>query len=155
MSGAIDMSTPVTRGELREELEKLATKQDLEKLKLATKQELEKLATKHELEKLATKHELEMWGGALLARIESGERRLVNELNRLNERIGSTEQRLNERITSTEQQLSKLVRVELARHTRANYESMATMISAIDDKYKDLPGRMKRLEATMRPSRRR
>jgi exonuclease VII large subunit len=142
MSGAIDMSTPVTRGELREELEQLrqTLRQDL-------RQELGhefRQALQLEVSKLATKHELEMWGGALLARIETGERRLVKELNRLNERIGSTEQRLNERM-----------RVELARHSKANHESMVTLISAIDDKYKDLPGRMKRLETMMRPPRRR
>src|SRR5512134_1479919 len=59
-----DMSTPVTRGELREELQQLEQKLE------------QKLAH------LATKTELEMWGGALLARIELGEQRLFTELAR-------------------------------------------------------------------------
>src|SRR5262249_30079799 len=63
MSDATNMSKPVTRGELRMELEKLPTKAKLiavraELKKLATKDELKKLATKAELKKLATKDEL-------------------------------------------------------------------------------------------------
>jgi hypothetical protein len=73
------MSTPVTRGELREELEQL---------RLEFKQELVPLATKRELEPLATKRELELLGGALQARIASSEQRLI-------ERIDGTEQRLS------------------------------------------------------------
>jgi hypothetical protein len=99
-----DMSTPVTRGELREELQQLEQKLE------------QKLAH------LATKTELEMWGGALLARIELGEQRLFTEL---------------------------------ARHTRAIQESMSTQISAVDDKYDDLPARVSQLEATVFPPERR
>jgi hypothetical protein len=107
MKDEMNMSTPVTRGELRDELEhfrqdlkrELATKQELEHAvsQLATKQELEhavsQLATKQELghavSQLATKqelgHALEMWGGALLARLEplqGMEQRLLAELAR-------------------------------------------------------------------------
>jgi hypothetical protein len=122
MAKVVDMSAPVTRGELREELAKLATKTELELAKLATRTELE-------LAKLATRTELEVWGGALLARIESGEKR-IGEL------IGRTEQRLLD---------------ELARHTRANHEATLTLLAAIDDKYADLPERTRRLEARVFP----
>ena len=58
MSEEMDMSTPVTRGELREEIALLEQKID------------QKLAH------FATKRELEFWGGALLARMETFEQRL-------------------------------------------------------------------------------
>jgi hypothetical protein len=83
----MDMSTPVTRRELREELSNL-------------EQRLEQ-----RLAQMATKADLEIWGGALLA--------------------------------------------ELARHAKAIQESLATQISAMDDKYADLPGRVNRLESTV------
>jgi hypothetical protein len=84
MAGATDMSTPVTRGELRAELAPLATKADL--LPLATKADLHAalvpLATKADLVPLATKAELDLWAGALLARMEVFEQRLLAELAR-------------------------------------------------------------------------
>jgi hypothetical protein len=90
-----DMSTPVTRGELRDELQQLELRID---------------------------RKLEIWGGALLARIESSQKQ-----------------------TST----------ELARHARAIQESVSTQISVIDEKYRDLPARVGRLEATVPRSRKR
>ena len=120
MVDSTDMSTPVTRGELGEELANLATKAELEAAvaNLATKAELEaavaNLATKAELENLATKAEL--WWGALLARIDSGEQRMLTEL---------------------------------ARHARAIQETISTQVSVIDEKYADLPGRVSRLEAAV------
>jgi hypothetical protein len=70
-------------------------------------------------------------GGALLARIDSHERRLAEQFR---EGIASSEQRLL---------------AELARHTRAIQESMSTQISVVDEKYDDLPARVRRLEATV------
>jgi hypothetical protein len=99
MMDAADMSTPVTRGELREEIAQLATKA-----------------------------EIDLWGGALVARIQAGER----FMERLLERIDRSEQRLL---------------AELARHTKASAEAMAAQIAIIDEKYADLPLRMSRLEA--------
>jgi hypothetical protein len=68
---APDMSTPVTRGELREDLAQLDLK---------------------------FKQWLEIWGGALLTRIESTEQRLNERIGlveqRLNERIELVEQHL-------------------------------------------------------------
>jgi F0F1-type ATP synthase membrane subunit b/b' len=93
MVASTDMSTPVTRGELREELKQF--KQEL-------KQEL--------------RQDLEIWGGALAARIDAGEQRML---------------------------------AELARHAKAIQEAMSTQISAIDEKYADLPARVSRLEAAV------
>jgi hypothetical protein len=93
MTAEADMSTPVTRGELRDELEQLEARLD---------------------RKLDQK--LETWGGALLARIASGEQRTLSEL---------------------------------ARHVQAIQESLSTQVSAIDEKYEDLPRRVRRLEAAV------
>lgn len=84
---ATDMSTPVTRGELREEFAKFEVRLD---------------------------QKLELWGGALLDRIAASERRML---------------------------------AELARHCGAMQESLSKQISVSDDKYNDLPGRVRKLEA--------
>jgi hypothetical protein len=52
-----------------------------------------------------------------------------------------------EGIASSEQRLL----TELARHTRAIQESMSTQISVIDEKYNDLPARVRQLEARVFP----
>ena len=124
-----DMTTPVTRGELREELQHFEQKLD------------QKFDQKLAL--MATKAELEIWGGALLARIESGDQRLLA-------RIESGEQRLLERMDGIEQRLL----TELARHIRASHEAIAVQISTIDDKYADLPARVSQLEVKVFPPRR-
>jgi hypothetical protein len=92
------MSTPVTRGELRAEIERIEIR-------------LDQMVTV-----MATKTDLEIWGGALLARIESGQQRML---------------------------------AELARHAKAIQEAMSTQISAIDEKYADLPARVSRLETAV------
>lgn len=128
-AGASDMSTPVTRGELHEELARFEARieQRLERFEHGLERRLEhrfeqleqKLDQKLE-QKLEQKLDqklnaaLEIWGGALLARIAESEQRLL---------------------------------AELARHTRAVYESMTGQISGIDEKYVDLPPRVSRLEA--------
>lgn len=95
---ATDMSTPVTRGELREELAKFEIRLD---------------------QKFDQK--LDLWGGALLARIAESEKRMI---------------------------------AELARHCNAIQEALLKQISAIDEKYRDLPARVRRLEAKAFPRRR-
>jgi hypothetical protein len=124
-----DMSTPVIRGELREELHHLEQKLAL----------------------LATKVELEFWGGALLARIESGDQRLLARIESGEQRLLARIERVLERIDGSEQRML----TELARHTRASYEDASTQISAIDDKDADLPARVSQLEVSVfRPNRR-
>jgi hypothetical protein len=125
MADGTDMSTPVTRGELQAELAHLATKA-----------------------------ELEIWGGALLARIESGEQRLIERIDGLEQRFDGLEQRFDgfeQRFDGFEHRLL----AELACHTRAIYESMSMQVSIIDEKYADLPPRMSWLEAEVFPPKRR
>jgi hypothetical protein len=113
VTDVIDMSTPVTRGELREELAQLEHRFDgkLEGLETRIDGKLEGLEKRIE-HKFDGK--LDLWGGALLARIVESEKRVLGEL---------------------------------ARHTQAVLESMTKQISAVDEKYQDLPGRTERLEA--------
>ena len=66
-------------------------------------------------------------------------------------RIQSDKRELTERIELSEQRLI----VELARHAKAFQESTTSMIAVIDEKYADLPTRVKRIEATVFRSRRR
>jgi YesN/AraC family two-component response regulator len=181
MAASTDMSTPVTRGELREELkqalaplatkaevaelaakveqlatkaEQLATKAEVAQLatkaevaqlatkaevaQLATKAEVAQLATKAEVAQLATKAEVAQlaaetkteigfWGGALMAHIESSERRLGRLIDGVEQRLGA----------------------ELARHAEAIHESMSVRLVASEEKYADLPGRVGRLETAV------
>jgi exonuclease VII large subunit len=136
MSGATDMSTPVTRGELRAELAQFEIRFD---------------------------QKLEHWGGALLARIESGEQRM---LKRMFEHMDSSEQRMLARIESGEQRMLKRMfehmdsseqrmLTDLSRHANAIQEAMSAQISVIDEKYTDLPARVSWLEAKGSEPRRR
>lgn len=69
---ATDMTAPVTRGELREELALL--RQD-------THQQLhQQIAALEERLLKKTRSDLEIWGGALLERINESEQRLVKQL---------------------------------------------------------------------------
>jgi hypothetical protein len=99
MMDTTNMSTPVTRGELKAELEQFEIRLD---------------------QKLDQK--LGLWGGALRAQIEASEQRLLTEL---------------------------------ARHVRAIQEASSTQISVVDEKYADLPVRVKRLEGAVFRSKRR
>ena len=111
MTDATDMSTPVTRGELREEFAQFEQKLD-------RKLDQRFAQFEQKLEHFATKRELELWGGTLLARMESFEHRLL---------------------------------AELAQHTKAISESLSAQISIIDEKYAELPARVKRLETEVFP----
>jgi hypothetical protein len=145
----MDMSSPVTRGEFEDRLALLATKDDL-------------------------KTSLEIWGGALLARIESSEQRSIQSMQAcmqaLEQRMGESmqvsmqalEQRmcgsmqaLEQRMCGSMQTLEQRLLDELGRHTRAVQESMQQQIAVLDDKYGDLPGRGKRRETKAPPPRKR
>ena len=99
-----DMSSPVTRGELRDELAQFERKFD---------DKLDRLERKFD-------NNLGLWGGALAAQISE----LAAQMRESEKRM------LN----------------ELARHSQAGFESMTTKISAVDEKYNDLPARVARLE---------
>jgi len=70
---------------------------------------------------------LGLWGGALAAQISG----LAAQISGLAAQMSESEKRM----------LS-----ELARHSQAGFESMTTRISAVDEKYNDLPARVARLE---------
>jgi hypothetical protein len=105
------MSTPVTRGEMREELGLL--RQDIDQQLRAVQARIEQGEQRFE-------QRLEIWGGALLARIEQ-----VAQV---------TERRLSE---------------DLAHHARSIHEAMQAQFAALDDKYADLPERVRRLEGAV------
>jgi hypothetical protein len=75
MTNEANMSTPVTRDELRDELSQLEQRVD---------RRFEQVDQRFEtmLRQMATKAELELWGGALMACIEQAEKRLVMEIAR-------------------------------------------------------------------------
>jgi len=112
MGKASNMSAPVTRGELREELKLLRAEIHQAIAPLATKAELAPLATKAELAPLATKAELELWGGALLARIDSSQQQLQADLarhaNALHEWLGSMLRAHDEKYTDLPGRVGRL-----------------------------------------------
>jgi DNA anti-recombination protein RmuC len=72
MLNPTDMSTPVTRGELREEIAQLEARLDqkLDHLETRLDQKLDHLETRLK-QTFATKADLEIWGGALLERLST------------------------------------------------------------------------------------
>jgi hypothetical protein len=126
MSDAADMSTPVTRGELKAEL-----------------------SSQLELVEQRLKAELK---AELSSQLELVEQRLKAELSGQLELV---EQRLKTELSSQLELVEQRLLTELARHNKAGYESIATLISAIDEKYADLPGRVSRLEESVFPPGRR
>ncbi len=150
-----DDMQPVTRKELREELAVMRSE---------VREDLAALEVKFD-------GKLSMLVGALLDAIkQSGERltrelgeRLTRELGqrmmlelgaseqRMMLELGASEQRMKLELGATEQRLMR----ELGRHTRSSTEELTARIAVIDDKYKDLPARVTRLEAiTPAPKRR-
>jgi hypothetical protein len=109
MSDVTDMSTPVTRGELRDELAQLEAR-----IERKVDDKLDGLERK-------LNNNMGLWGEALAAQIRQVAAQIAESEKRL---LG-----------------------ELARHMQAGFESMTAQISAVDDKYKDLPARVARLEA--------
>lgn len=103
-----DMSSPVTRGELRDELAQFE-----HRIERKFDDKLDRLERKFD-------NNLGLWGGALAAQISE----LAAQMRESEKRM------LN----------------ELARHSQAGFESRTTRISAVDEKYNDLPARMALLE---------
>jgi hypothetical protein len=68
MIGPDDMSTPVTRGELREEIAQLEIRLD-QKLDQKLEQRFTQM-TAQMASQMATKRDLELWGGALFERLQ-------------------------------------------------------------------------------------
>jgi predicted transcriptional regulator len=125
-----DMLSPVTRGELREELAQFEHRIDdkiddkVDRLERKFDDKVDRLERKFDdkIDRLERKFDnnLGLWGGALAAQISE----LAAQMRESETRM------LN----------------ELARHSQAGFESMTTRISAVDEKYNDLPARVARLE---------
>jgi predicted transcriptional regulator len=125
-----DMLSPVTRGELREELAQFEHRIDdkiddkFDRLERKFDDKIDRLERKFDdkIDRLERKFDnnLGLWGGALAAQISE----LAAQMRESETRM------LN----------------ELARHSQAGFESMTTRISAVDEKYNDLPARVARLE---------
>ena len=93
------------------------------------------------LSQMATKTDLEVWGGALD--------------DRFSKRIDEVERRLDDRLGKRIDEVERRLLAELAMFAKAHQKSMATLISIIDEKYADLPGRVKRLEGAVFRTKRR
>ena len=142
-----DDMQPVTRKELREELAVMRSE---------VREDLAALEVKFD-------GKLSMLVGALLDAIKQSGERLTRELGeRLTRELGASEQRMMLELGASEQRMKlelgaterRLMR-ELGRHTRSSTEELTARIAVIDDKYKDLPARVTRLEAiTPAPKRR-
>jgi hypothetical protein len=130
VTNAADMTAFVTRGELKEEFALFEQKLDVR------------------FAQLATRADLEVWGGALddrwANRIDQVEQRLHADLGK---RIDQAEQRLHADLGKRIDQAEQRLHDDLAMLAKSHQESMATLISIIDEKYADLPARVKRLEA--------
>jgi hypothetical protein len=125
MSNTTDMSTPVTRGELRAEIEQFEQRLDQKLDQFVTKVELDE-----RLKAFATKVDLEAWGSRLYDVI-------------------------NDTIKSSHKELSEQLGRQMASYAKAFHEDMSRQIARVDDKYVDLPPRVRRLENTVYPPRRR
>ncbi len=130
-----DMTTPVTRGELRHEL----------------------------------RETLEIWTGAIFARMDAMAADLRQAMVAMEERfrqsMGAMEGRFRQSMGAMEGSFQKSMgvmegrlqrsmgamegrlTVELQRHTSASAEDLRGSVGAIDDKYRDLPDRVTKLEA--------
>jgi hypothetical protein len=138
-----EMAKPVTRGELKKELARLATKKDVSELRLATKKDVAEL-------RLATKKDLAE------LRLDLGELRLETKKD-LSELRLEMKQDLDEAKMELHGAIAMVLKhmdarftqqsMELARHVNAILEEMRTMVKAVDEKYADLPERVSRLEA--------
>jgi exonuclease VII large subunit len=154
MSDVIDMSTPVTRGELRDELAQFETR-----IERKFDDKLDGLERKLDAKIDAKIDGLER---KFDDKLDGLERRFDDKLDdlerKLNHNMGLWGEALAAQIRQVAVQISKEVAAqiaesekrllgELARHMQAGFESMTAQISAVDDKYKDLPARRARLEA--------
>jgi hypothetical protein len=71
---------------------------------------------------------LDIWAGAIMSQMSA---QLAAQTAHLTAEIAASEQRYRD---------------ELARHVRASEKNMRTWIAGLDDKYRDLPARVSKLE---------
>jgi pyruvate/oxaloacetate carboxyltransferase len=143
MVDATDMSTPVTRGELREELEHF--RQELkQEFRHELNQELVHLATKAELAQLAS----QMATKAELAQLAS-QMATKADLAQMATKADLAQMATKADLEIWGGALFERLLTELARHVRASQEALSKQISALDDKYADLPARVHHLETAV------
>ena len=143
MVNTSDMSTPVTRGELREELG-FVRQEFREELGLV-RQEF-----RHDLQELRAELCGTMATTAMLATLAT-KQELRAESDRLMNNMGLLARELTDRMDVQMAAMRKEIQMDLARHANALYESMATLIKGSQETYADLPGRVTRLEAAVFP----
>ena len=147
------MSTPVTRGELRAEIAHLEVRLE-HKFEQMLEEKLEQKLDQKLDQKLEEKLEKKLE--------EKLEQKLDQKLEqKLDQKLDEKlEKRLAHLATKADLEiwggaLLERLLTELARHTKAIQESMSIQISAVDDKYADLPARVSHLEATVLPPKQR
>jgi hypothetical protein len=153
MNSTIDMSTPVTRGELKEELWGLESRfdQKLGGLESRFDQKLGGLESRFDQRLRGLESRFDQKLGGLESRFDQKLGGLESNFNEKLQRLESGfDQKLElwvgavlARIRDSEQRLLG----ELAQHAGAIQEVLSKQISAIDDKYRELPDRVFRLEA--------
>src|SRR4051794_11196939 len=92
------------------------------------------------------KKDLEIWGGALLARIDE---RIDQRFAEQDKRFAEQDKRFDELAKRFDEMLAvvrKTLSEERRRHANANAEDLATRFTVLDEKYRDLPARVTRLE---------
>jgi len=130
-----DDEKPVTRGELRAELDKLATKEQLASVESGLQRQFETFATQ-----TATKSQFETFAAQLTQvtqrQFESFEARMAHTMQK---QLDAAEGRLA---------------AEIARTATAGGEQTRHEIGVLDDRYRDLPGRVALLERELDDHRR-
>jgi type I site-specific restriction endonuclease len=124
-------SRPVTREELREELTRFPTREELRE---TLKQELARYATKDDL-------------AQVVQTMSQQHERLVEMLQTSH---GSLVEMMQTTVSATEHRLM----VEIGRATRAAAEEHRRELGVLDDRYRDLPGRVGALERDLDEHRR-
>jgi len=153
MNDAMGMATPVTRGELRAEIEHLEVRLE-QKFEHMLEDKLEKKLEDKLEKKLDEKLEQKL-EHMLEQKLEEKLEKKLDE--KLDEKL---EKKLAHLATKADLDiwggaLLERLLTEIARHTRAVQEAMSTQISVIDDKYADLPARVTNLESSVFPPARR
>jgi archaellum component FlaC len=100
---------------------------------------------------------LETWTGALIARLDERFAKIDERFAKIDERFAKIDERfarIDERFAKIDERFARIetelgafaTKEDLARHANAMMEHTASLIRVIDDKYKDLPARMDRVE---------
>jgi hypothetical protein len=97
---------------------------------------------------------LAIWSGAIVAQLKKF---LGDELTAVETRLyGRLSSRLSSELAAVETRLYDRLSSDLRQHAKAHHEALRALIGPLDDKYKDLPRRVGKLEAAVfAPKRRR